>query len=302
MNLNQAYGLAIGVVGVLLFSSKAVMVKLAYQYGIDPVSLLLLRMIFSLPFYILIAVLIKGNGDSSISTKEYCVLFLFGFLGYYLASYFDFVGLKFIKASLERLILFIYPTLVVFISFLFLKKKIERYQLISIGVSYLGIFILFYSELSFDKTDNVLTGSLLVLLSALTYASYLVGSGWLIPKFGATKFTSYAMIVSCLCVVVHYSFSLDSSILTYPSEVYWIGLLMAVFATVIPTYLISYSIKRIGASNFSLLGGLGPVSTVGLAYFFLDERLTLIQFIGAIIVVGGVMLSEIGKRKKRRVS
>lgn len=275
------------------------MVKLAYQYGIDPVSLLLLRMTFSLPFYILTAVFLGKNKGVKITTKEYFVLFLFGFLGYYLASYFDFVGLKFIKASLERLILFMYPTLVVFISFLFLKKKIERHQLLSIGVSYVGIFILFYSELSFDKADSVLTGSFFVFLGALTYAFYLVGSGWLIPKFGAARFTSYAMIVSCVCVLIHYSFSFDYTILTFPTPVYWIGLLMAVFATVIPTYLISFSIKRIGASNFSILGGLGPVSTVGLAYLFLDEQLTLIQFLGAIIVIGGVMLSEVAKGKKK---
>lgn len=295
--MNRVQGLVIGVIGVLLFSSKAVLVKLAYQYEIDPVSLLLLRMIFSLPFYILIALISGRKKNSALSKKEYGILILFGFLGYYLASYFDFLGLQFIKASLERLILFLYPTLVVFISYFFLKQEIKRNQIIAIAVSYLGIFILFFSELSIASNNSVWMGSMLIFLSAVTYASYLVGSGWLIPKLGATRFTSYAMIVSCISVLLHYSFSVESSILSFRNEVYWLGLLMAVFATVIPTYLISYSIKSLGATNFSVLGGLGPVSTVLLAYLFLNEQLAPMQIFGAIVVVGGVMLSEIVKRK-----
>ncbi|MFY0600806.1 MAG: DMT family transporter, partial [Cyclobacteriaceae bacterium] len=121
----------------------------------------------------------------------------------------------------------------------------------------------------------------------------LVGSGWLIPKFGATRFTSYAMIISCICVIVHYTLTIEvSQIFSFPVEVYWIGLLMAVVATVIPSYLISYSIKTLGAGSFSIMGSLGPISTVLLAYFFLNERLSLIQFIGAAVVITGVMVGE----------
>ena len=295
--MKQLQGLFVGVAGVLLFSSKAVLVKLAYNFSVDPISLLLLGMMFSLPFYVVIAIVSVGKGKDKISRREYFLLVALGFIGYYLASYFDFVGLKYIKASLERLILFLYPTLVVMLSFLFLKEKIQQHQLIAIGVSYIGVFILFFPELSIGGSDQVLKGSTLVFLSALTYASYLVGSGLLISKFGAIKFTSYAMIVSCISVLIHYSFSGETDIFDFPREVYWLGLLMAVFATVIPSYLISYAIKKMGASNFSVLGALGPVSTIGLAYLFLNERLTVIQIVGAVVVIVGVILSEMYRKK-----
>ncbi|MEQ9051622.1 MAG: DMT family transporter, partial [Marinoscillum sp.] len=219
-------------------------------------------------------------------------LILFGFIGYYLASYFDFLGLIYIKASLERLILFIYPTLVLLISFVFLRKKITSKQVIGVVVTYLGVFIIFVSELSISDDSSVIWGSILIFLSALTYASYLVGSGWLIPKFGATAFTSYAMIVSCMAVILHYSLQRPEGLLNFQPEVYWIGLAMAVFATVIPSYLVSFAIKILGASDFSIFGSLGPISTIGLAYLFLSETLTWTQFLGAGVIIGGIVLAE----------
>ncbi len=293
---SKGFAILIGIMGVLFFSSKAVMVKLAYQYEVDAVSLLLLRMIFALPFYIVISLLQKPVMDRNLIGKDYLYLAGFGFIGYYLASYFDFLGLTYIKAGLERLILFVYPTLVFLISYIFLKKPITRNQVIAILITYLGVAIVFSSELNRGQSEHVVLGATLVFMSALTYAGYLVGSGWLIPKFGATRFTSYAMIISCFCVIAHYGLTTDlSAIFTLPSEVYWIGLLMAVMATVIPSYLISFSIKTLGAGNFSIMGSLGPVSTVVLAYFFLDETLSLIQIIGGVVVIAGVM---IGERKK----
>jgi drug/metabolite transporter (DMT)-like permease len=269
------------------------MVKLAYLYEVDSVSLLLLRMLFSVPFYVVIALLQKPLVDKNPTPRDYYLLIGFGIIGYYLASYFDFLGLTYIKASLERLILFIYPTLVFFISFIFLKKSISRNQIFAILITYFGVAIVFSSELNQGQSENVILGSFLIFLSALTYASYLVGSGWLIPKFGATRFTSYAMIISSICVFVHYSFTREiANIFLFKTEVYWIALMMAVFATVIPSYLISFSIKTLGAGNFSIMGSLGPISTVLLAYVFLDERLTIVQILGAIVVIAGVMIAE----------
>ena len=295
---SKGFAIAIGIIGILFFSSKAVMVKLAYLYEVDAVSLLLLRMIFALPFYIVISLLQKPVVDRNLAGKDYLFLAGFGFIGYYLASYFDFQGLTYIKAGLERLILFVYPTLVFLISFIFLKKPILRNQVIAIAVTYFGIAIVFSSELSHGQSENVVLGAVLIFLSALTYAGYLVGSGYLIPKFGATRFTSYAMIISCLCVITHYLLTTDvSAIFALPHPVYWIGLLMAVVATVIPSYLISFSIKTLGAGNFSIMGSLGPISTIVLAYFFLDETLTIIQIVGGAVVIAGVM---IGERKRAR--
>jgi len=270
------------------------MVKLAYQYEVDTVSLLLFRMVFSLPIYVVIAAF--NRPKEKVAGKDYMWLILFGFIGYYLASYFDFLGLIYIKASLERLILFIYPTLVLLISFVFLRKKITRKQVIGVVVTYLGVLIIFVSELSISDDSSVILGSVLIFLSALTYASYLVGSGWLIPKFGATAFTSYAMIVSCMAVILHYSLQRPMGLLDFQPEVYWIGLAMAIFATVSPSYLVSFAIKILGANDFSIFGSLGPISTIGLAYLFLGETLTWTQFLGAGVIIGGIVLAE--KKKK----
>ena len=290
----KSLGVILAITGILLFSSKAVMVKLAYQYEVDTVSLLLFRMVFSLPIYVVIAAF--NRPKEKVAGKDYMWLILFGFIGYYLASYFDFLGLIYIKASLERLILFIYPTLVLLISFVFLRKKITRKQVIGVVVTYLGVLIIFVSELSISDDSSVILGSVLIFLSALTYASYLVGSGWLIPRFGATAFTSYAMIVSCMAVILHYSLQRPVGLLDFQPEVYWIGLAMAIFATVIPSYLVSFAIKILGANDFSIFGSLGPISTIGLAYLFLGETLTWTQFLGAGVIIGGIVLAE--KKKK----
>lgn len=297
----QVIAVALALTGIIFFSSKAVIVKLAYQYEIEAVPLLLLRMAFSLPVYVIIALIKRPSKSAEITRKDYLWLLTFGFIGYYLASLFDFMGLQYIKASLERIILFIYPTLVIFITWIFFKKVPSKVQVLAILVTYVGIFITFGEELGVENSNEVLLGGFLVFLSALTYASYLVGSGYLIPKFGAITFTSYAMIISCICVVLHYSFTSTDDIFDYPKEVYVLGFLMAMIATVIPSYLISFAIKHLGASNFSILGSIGPISTIILANIFLDERLTYMQMIGAAVVIGGILLvtKTTGRQKAR---
>ncbi len=292
------YGVLIGVLGIVLFSSKAVMVKLAYNYEVDVISILLLRMLFSFPFYVVIAYVYRNqNKEAKIKNKDYAWVVFFGFVGYYLASYFDFVGLTYIKASLERIILFLYPTIVLLLNKIFLKKKITKVQAGAILLTYLGIVIAFWGEVSISGADTYL-GGFYILLSAITYASYLVGSGWLIPKFGVMKFTSYAMIVSCICVFIHFSLVAESSIFGHPWQVYMLGFLIAVFATVIPSYLVSTSIKMISSSNFAIVAGIGPISTIILATIFLNEHLTFLQLFGALIVIIGILLVSMKKQKE----
>ncbi|MUU77214.1 DMT family transporter [Winogradskyella endarachnes] len=289
------YGILLGILGIVLFSSKAVMVKLAYQYRIDALSMLLLRMLFAFPFYIIIAFSYKSENKASLKRKDYLWLVFFGFVGYYMASYFDFVGLTYIKASLERIILFVYPTIVLLFNKLFLKKAINKLQKFAIFITYIGIVITFSSEVTVSG-NNTYLGGLFVLLSAITYASYLVGSGWLIPKFGVMRFTAYAMLVSCICVFVHYGLFSRVAILNYPWQVYALGLAIAVFATVIPSFLVSMSIKLINSSNFAIVAGIGPISTIILAVIFLDENLSLLQILGTLVVIFGILL--ISKSKK----
>ncbi|WP_431160206.1 DMT family transporter [Flagellimonas beolgyonensis] len=294
---NKSLGIIYGILGVVLFSSKAVMVKLAYEYEVETLDLLLFRMLFSLPFYLFILFLFRKKKPSvEITLKDYAWLFLFGFVGYYLASYFDFLGLNYIKAGLERIILFVYPTIVVFLSWLFFKQKITKVQAIAIMITYIGVVITFWSELDING-NGVLIGGFLVLLSAITYASYLVGSGWLIPKFGVLRFTSYAMVVSTCCIGVHYLISGNFGLWEYPAAVYGYGVAMAILATLIPSFLVSAAIERLGASNFSILGSLGPVSTILLAFVFLDEKLTYWQLFGMLVVIFGVTYLSIRRKK-----
>lgn len=297
---SKSLGILYGVLGVVLFSSKAVMVKLAYRYDVDTLDLLLFRMLFSLPFYIFILFLIrKKTAKAKIVPTDYAWLFLFGFVGYYLASYFDFLGLNYIKAGLERIILFVYPTIVVFLTWLIFRKKITQVQFIAILVTYVGVLITFWDEL--DVAGNkVLLGGFLVLLSAIAYASYLVGSGWLIPKFGVLRFTCYAMIASTSCIVMHYLVAGNWDYANYPWPVYAYGLAMAIFATLIPSFLVSAAIERLGASNFSILGSLGPISTILLAFVFLDEKLTYWQLVGMLVVIFGVTYLSIQGKKRAK--
>ncbi|GAA0720156.1 DMT family transporter [Aquimarina litoralis] len=280
-------GIILAIIGVVLFSAKAVMVKMAYKYQISSEHLLLFRMSFSLPIYLVIAMLTRTANPEKIKKSDYIWILFFGFIGYYLASYFDFLGLQYIKAGLERIILFIYPTLVLVISRVFLKTKISKKQLVAIGITYVGVIITFWQELQLD-TPNIHLGVFLIFLSALTYAIYLVGSGWLIPKFGVVVFTSYAMIVSSFCIIIQYLLFDRGDVTSYPGEVYVLGIFMAFFATVVPSYLISAAISRLGASNVAIIGSLGPVSTILLAFFILDENLSILQILGATIVIFGI--------------
>lgn len=290
------YGILVGIIGIVLFSSKAIMVKLAYQYDIDALSMLLLRMLFAFPFYLAIAYFYRHEKKDPTQRKDYLWLVFFGCVGYYLASYFDFIGLTYIKASLERIILFIYPTIVLLFNKWFLKKGITKKQKIAIFIAYIGILITFGSEVSVSGT-NAYLGGFFVLLSAITYASYLVGSGWLIPKFGVIRFTAYAMLVSCVCVFIHYGIFSQVDVFNFPWQVYMLGLGIAVFATVIPSFLVSISIKLINSSNFAIVAGIGPISTIILAVIFLNESLTSLQIIGTTVVILGILLVSKSKKK-----
>jgi drug/metabolite transporter (DMT)-like permease len=274
------------------------MVKMSYEYSIDPVSLLLLRMVFSLPLYLLIWFLWgKPPADVIIRKRDYVGVIGAGIFGYYLASLFDFQGLQYITASLERLILFTYPTIVIIISRFLLKEQITKAQYLGIGVTYAGMLIIFAPQLFVAPHKDFWLGAGLIMLSAITYAFYLVSSGYYMKKFGTIRFTSMALSISAICIIIHFLILSDiSAIATHPQEVYWLGGAMAVFSTVIPTFLISGAIKRIGASSIAIVGSLGPVSTIALAIIFLGETLTINQILGALVVIGGVLWISLRKK------
>ncbi|MEL6536142.1 MAG: DMT family transporter [Bacteroidota bacterium] len=295
IRITSTTAIALGITGILLFSSKAVLVKLAYAYDIEPIPLMVLRMGFALPFYAVLAFFQKPENRAALKPKHYLGLVLSGVLGYYLASLFDFMGLQFVKASLERMILFTYPIMVLLINRVAFGERLHRNQFYAMGITYLGMVIIFLPELD-QLGQGVLCGSLLILGSALSYATYLVGSGRLLPLFGTGAFTSYCMLVSCSCVLLHYGLTDGGDLFSYPRPVYGLSFAMSILATVLPTYLISAAIKKLGASTFSLFASLGPLSTIFLAYLFLGERLTLGQWMGSAVVMAGIGL--ISRKKK----
>ena len=250
-------------------------------------------MAFSLPIFLVIALFSRRDDHKVIPRGDYLKIFLLGLIGYYLASYLDFKGLEYIKASLERLILFVYPTLVIVIGALIFKDHVTRAQIVGVLVTYLGILIVFLPEIG-DQNRGVITGALLVFLSALSYGSYLVGSGRLIPRWGAKRFTTMAMLISTGAVFVHFlviNKGLGKA-LEQEVAVYLYTLAMAVFSTVLPSYLISFSIKGLGAGQFAIFASMGPISTIVLAFYFLGERLTPLQLVGGIVVISGVFVAE----------
>ncbi|MFM8739839.1 MAG: DMT family transporter [Cytophagales bacterium] len=288
--------------GAILFSTKAILVKLAYRdMGVDPVTLLALRMIFSLPIFLISAWLVSGRVENrKFTNRQWISVAIIGCLGYYVSSFLDFWGLQYITAGIERLILFVYPTFVLIISTVYFKQKIQPTQMLAIGITYIGLVIAFVGEVDsrLVQTNDFYFGSLLVFCCAITYATYIVGSGRLIPVVGPAKFNSYAMVFASIAVLLHFFITSNVSLLNLSTGTYVYGFLMAIFATVLPSYLVAEGIKRIGSGNTAIVGSVGPVSTLALAYFLLGESFSIEQIIGTIMILLGVYI--IGRFKPEK--
>jgi drug/metabolite transporter (DMT)-like permease len=292
-------GVIICLVGAICFSTKAIFVKLAYRdTNIDAISLLALRMLFSLPFFLISAALASSRIDNiRFTAKQWAGVALIGCLGYYVSSLLDFLGLQYVSAGIERLILFIYPTLVLLMSSLIFKEKIKRIQWLAVGITYGGLLMAFLGEVTLPHADseNFYLGSALIFACAITYAMYIVGSGRLIPGIGSAKFNSYAMSFACIAVLIHFLLTSDSSLIHLDYQVYVYSAAMALFSTVIPSYLVTAGIKRIGSDNAAIVGSIGPVSTILQAYIFLGEPVFGLQIVGTSLILVGVLL--IGRSK-----
>ncbi|MBX2933268.1 MAG: DMT family transporter [Ferruginibacter sp.] len=279
--------------GAILFSTKAIFVKLAFAAThTDAITLLALRMVFALPFYLAIAFFYSSRDTNvKFTNRQWIIVIAMGLTGYYLSSLFDFMGLQFISAGLERLILFLYPTFAVLLNAAVFKHKISRMQMLALVLTYIGIGIAFYGELKLDASNpDFLLGSFLIFLCALTFSVYLVGSGKLIPMVGATKFTAYAMTAASVGVISHYFLS-GNKLHHFEPTLLQYGVLLAIIATVIPTFLISNGLKKIGSNNVAIISSIGPVSTILQAHFILGEPLTATQIGGTFLVIAGVLLT-----------
>jgi drug/metabolite transporter (DMT)-like permease len=290
------------VLGVLGFSVKAILIKLAYAWHpIDALTLLALRMIFSAPFFAVLAWWASRQAAGApLQAVDWRSLLGLGFIGYYVASLLDFLGLMYISAALERLVLFLYPTMVVLLSALLLGKPVTRRSIVALAVSYAGILLVFAHDLAVTGAAKALwTGSALVFGSAFFYALYLVRAGGVIARLGPLRFVSWGMLASTGFVLLQFFLTRKAGLLAVPLPIYALALAMAVFSTVVPTLLIAEAIRRIGANASSLIGSLGPVFTIGLGVVVLDEPLHLVQLAGAALVLVGVTLVTRGPESRR---
>jgi len=286
-------GPALAVVGVLGFSFKAILIKLAYAWTpIDALTLLTLRMIYSAPFFALMAWwATRQRAALPIGRRDWMLLGWLGFVGYYVASLFDFIGLEYITASLERLILFLYPTLVVLLSAAFFRQGIGGRTLAALTLSYAGILLVFLNDPSVTGVPRAAwLGGGLVFASALCYALYLVGCGPVIARLGSLRFIAWAMLISSAFVFAQFLATRRLAALAAPLSIHLLSLAMALFSTVLPTLFIAEAIKSIGADRTSMIGSLGPVFTIALGYWILGEPVHAVQLGGVVLVLAGVTL------------
>jgi len=286
-------GFVIAFTGAILFSTKAIIVKKAFaDVHIDALTLLVLRMLFSLPFYVITALVIwKKSPAQKLTRRQWLFTILLGLFGYYLSSLFDFLGLQYISAGLERLILFLYPSFAVLINALVFKQRIQRNQQIALLLTYAGIGIAYYGELQIDTSNpHFLLGSFLVFLCSITYSIYIVGSGRMVPQIGANRFTTYALLASTAGVFIHYVLRSQYHAFQANTQLWWYGVLLAVVATVLPTYMLSAALKKIGSNNVAIISSVGPVSTIIQAHYFLGEEIFMLQIIGTTLVLAGILL------------
>ncbi len=287
-NKSATIGVACAMLGAIAFSGKTIIVKLAYQHGVDVLTLLALRMLFALPFFLAMA---WWAGAAHLSRRDWIGVIALGFIGYYVGSYLDFAGLQYISAGMGRLILYLYPTIVVLMSALFLKQPIRKRHVVSLALSYSGIALVFNAEINLGADWNLmLLGAGLVFASAVTYAIYLIAGSRYVLTMGSMRFTAYAATSASFFVIAHFMALRGPSQLAAPNDVYVLVLIMAIFTTVTPLWLMAEGLKRIGANQVALVGCIGPLSTMVFGQIFLGERITLIQLIGAALVLAGVLI------------
>ncbi|MNS50261.1 EamA-like transporter family protein [compost metagenome] len=285
----QRYGLAVAAVGAVLFSAKAIVAKLMYRYSVDAVMVITLRMLFAVPLFMAIGWW-QARKLPALSWADRGRVVFLGFIGYYLSSFLDFLGLQYITAGLERLILFLTPSFVLLTTALVFHRPIHARQWMSLLLAYAGIVLVFAHDLDVSGAQ-VWLGGALVLASALSYGVYLILSGELVRRVGSLRLVAYAMCVSTACCVVQYvALGRPLAALAQPAPVMWLSLVNAVFCTVLPVSLTMIAVARIGAPMASQAGMIGPVSTLLLAFWLLGEPITGWQIAGSALVLGGMYL------------
>lgn len=282
--------------GSILFCSKGVFAKLSYAQGLDPISVLNLRMMFSLPFFAII-VLVTARGFPRLGMEDWRQLLFLGFLGYYLTSLVNFTGLQYVSVGLERIILFTYPTLVLMLTTIVYRKPVLPMAWIAAGVAWTGILCAFAGEARIKVTGgNLPLGASLIFVSALIYATFILISGDTIKRVGPLLFAAIAVGFSCVFMMIHFACTHSiSDVFLYPKPVYGHTVVLAVFGTVAPALLMSHGLKRAGPQKFAILGAIGPVATLFLAWGVLHEEPNILQCLGLVLALAGGLTVMIGR-------
>ena len=280
-------GLALALAGAIAFSGKAIIVKLSYRYGVDAVTLIMYRMLFALPLFAGMAWW-AGRGKPPLSRRDWLAVIGLGFSGYYLSSFLDFVGLQYITASLERLILYLNPTLVLLFGWLLYRRPWTGRQVAGMAISYAGVVLVFGQELRISG-GNVALGSALVFASTITYALYMVYSGQVVKRLGSLRLVGLATSVACVLCILQFALlrPLDAALQVAP-QVIWLSLLNASLGTAVPVLLVMMAIERIGAAATAQAGMIGPLSTIALGIWLLDEPFTAWLVAGTVLVLAGI--------------
>ncbi len=281
-------GLALAAAGSVAFSGKAIIVKLAYRHGVDAVTLIMYRMLFALPLFLAIAWW-AGRGKPALERRDLGVVLFLGFTGYYLASFMDFAGLQYVSASLERLILYLNPTLVMLMGALVFKHRISAPRIAALAVSYAGVLLVFGHELSFAGAQTAL-GAALVFGSAVSYAVYLVASGAEVKKLGALRLTGWASSVACVLCIAQFALLRPLAAAQVAPPVVWLSLLNATACTVLPVFMVMMAIERIGPALTAQTGMIGPLSTIAMGVLILGEPFNSWIIAGTVLVLAGIWL------------
>lgn len=290
-------GMALAILAAFGFSFKAILVKLAYPYGVDAITLLALRMMFALPVFLWVG-LTASRGMQALDRRDWAGIIAMGLAGYYAASVFDFLGLQYISAGLERLILFTYPTLTLLFGMALARRSASRREVVALALCYAGIGAAFWHDLEFAQdVASIWLGGGLVFGSALCYAIYLTGSAHMIARLGTARFAALATLVSTATVLGHFLAVQPVSLLVQPWPVYGYALAMGLFCTALPVFAQSAAIRRLGSPRVALVSMLGPLATIAFAVWLLGEPLSIAQIAGAALVIGGVAV--IGRRPAR---
>lgn len=283
-------GIALALAGAIGFSGKAILAKLMYQHGVDAVTVVAWRMLIALPMFLAMA-LWAGRGKPSLSRRDGLAVLGLGFTGYYASSMLDFYGLMFVSAGLERLILYLGPTIVMALSVLWVKKPVTRRQWVAAAVSYAGTALVFGREWRAEG-EHIALGAALVFASAVCYSIYLIASGELVPRVGALRLTGLASSAACVFCLLHFVAVRPLGALVVPEPVLWWSVLNALACTVAPILMVMMAIERIGSALAAQVGMVGPVSTIAMGVWVLDEPFTLTLLVGTVLVMAGVTLAS----------